>query len=222
MSASLKDRGSKPGRVPRISRQEIAEAALEIGLDAATITEIGRRLGVDHSSLYRHVRNRNEIVLAAADLAIGRLDWRAATSDWRAYLENIAEKMWDLYEDNPGLAEAIRNLEKTPSEGIRAFAEAVGGLQERGFALEDALIVLDSVMDMTVDSFYGWRRMTSPVSDNASIRDSLIGAWTEEAAINPTSAAPIAKIVDAMSDQPKRWWRKKLALLLDGASVRRQ
>jgi len=53
-----------------------ATAALEIGLDAVTIKAVAAHLGLDHSSLYRHVRSRDEIA-AAAGLAVAELDWRS-------------------------------------------------------------------------------------------------------------------------------------------------
>ena len=61
---------STAGRPARISRDDVAEAALAIGLDKVTLAAIGKRLGVDHSSLYRHVSGRDDILLAAADRVI--------------------------------------------------------------------------------------------------------------------------------------------------------
>ena len=72
---------TKAGRPARISRNAIAEAALDIGLGNATMVAIAERLGVDHSSLYRHVKGRDDILSAAIDAAVGRVDWTPVAQD---------------------------------------------------------------------------------------------------------------------------------------------
>ncbi len=75
------------GRPPQISKEQIVEAAVEIGLDSFSIQGIADRLGVTPPALYSHVSGRDEIVgLVAADL-IARLDVPADDhTDWREWL----------------------------------------------------------------------------------------------------------------------------------------
>lgn len=58
----------KRGRPPKISRGDIANAALEIGLDQATIRNVAEKLGVSVMGVYHHVGNADEL----RDLAIAR------------------------------------------------------------------------------------------------------------------------------------------------------
>lgn len=143
------------GRPSRISREAIARAALEIGVDQATIPAIAAHLKVDHSSLYHHVAGRNDVISIAAELAINELDWRApAATDWRSELIILTDAIWTLYERHPGLAESIHQASVTPSSGIRSFAESVEKLQQKGFSLDEAVLAVDILVDMVGECFW--------------------------------------------------------------------
>lgn len=206
------------GRPARISRADVAEAALAIGLDKVTLTEIGKKLGVDHSSLYRHVKGRDDVLLAASDLAIEKLEWEIETDDWRAYLEAAAEAVWDLYIRYPGLAGAIRSLAFTPPAGIRAFVTACQRLEEYGFSAEDAALVMDSVMDMTSDSSMTWQRLATS-EDGNTIGEKLRQSWADQMPKDAAEARHIMLMQVVIAGNPQDWWQRKLALLLNGAAV---
>lgn len=210
------DRPRSVGRPARISRDDIADAALEIGLHEATVKSIAGRLGVDHSSLYRHVKGRDDIVFAAADRAIATLDWERETEDWRDYIHAAAEAVWELYTSNPGLAEAIRMMERTPPAGIRAFSRSCRHLEMQGFGTEEAALIMDSVMDMTNDSASMWERLRRESSDG-KLAERLKASWQAEADEHTTRhVAVMSSVVDG---DPKDWWRKKLSLLIRGAAT---
>jgi len=61
------------GRPPRITPAQIAEAALAIGLDQATIRNVADRLGMSVPGLYHHVRTREELLAMAAAHSLGEL-----------------------------------------------------------------------------------------------------------------------------------------------------
>jgi AcrR family transcriptional regulator len=210
------ERPRSPGRPARISREDIADAALAIGLHSATVKTIAKRLGVDHSSLYRHVKGRDDIVFAAADRAIATLDWERETGGWREYLYAAAEAVWDLYMRNPGLAEAIRTMDRTPPAGIRAFSQACRHLEAHGFGTEDAVLIMDSVMDMTNDSASMWGRLRRESADS-TIAERLRASW--QAGADDQTAKHMALMGAVIEGDPKEWWRKKLLLLIEGAAA---
>lgn len=211
----------RPGRPALISREAIAAAALEIGLDGATLVRIAAHLGVDHSSLYRHARSRDDILLAAADLAIGRLDWRSETMDWRDYLRTMAEAVWDLYETHPGLAQVLRRLGNTPQSGIEAFAEAVRRLETFGFSTADAALVVDMIIDMTTESVSAWQGLQQAREEGDTLGEEVAGAWSEAGRIDPSIAAALNTMADALRSHPRHWWRRKLEVILTGAAALR-
>lgn len=55
------------GRPARVDREQIAQAAADIGLSELTMRAVADRLGVSVTSLYYHVRDREELRNLAAD-----------------------------------------------------------------------------------------------------------------------------------------------------------
>lgn len=91
-------RPERPPRAPQapLSRGLITAAAMRIaddrGLDAVTMRSIATELGSGTMSLYRHVRNKDEVLDLMIDTAIGQgPSWTDGPSgDWRADLRRLA------------------------------------------------------------------------------------------------------------------------------------
>lgn len=211
--------GARIGRPARISLEEIARITLKIGLDDVTMIAVGQALGVDHSSLYRYVKGRKDLLLAAADLAIAELDWRGNPANWYEFAQNVANSSWLLFDRYPGLADAMRELEVSPPSGIRAFGEIANRFVEYGFSAEEAVVVLDSIFDMTMDCFTGWRRAYKPARIGDNSIEKVVKSWEAEATRNPDTARPILIMSRMMTDPPKEWWNRKLHLILEGAEA---
>ena len=73
-----------------LSRDRVLRAALELadegGAGALTMQQIGRRLGVEAMSLYRHVRNKDDILDGIVDFVFAEIELPADRSSWRAVL----------------------------------------------------------------------------------------------------------------------------------------
>lgn len=82
-------RGTNQKRAP-LSRDRVLRAALELadegGTAALTMQRIGRRLGVEAMSLYRHVRNKDDILDGIVDLVFAEIELPEDRSNWRAVL----------------------------------------------------------------------------------------------------------------------------------------
>jgi len=74
------------GRPPRVTTAQIAEAALEIGLERATVRKVAARLGMSVPGLYHHVRTREDLLAIAAAHGLGELplpeDHGQPWTDW--------------------------------------------------------------------------------------------------------------------------------------------
>ncbi len=90
---------STSSRRGTLSRRTIAEAALQLideeGVGSASMRAIGKRLGVEAMSLYKHVGTRDDLLDAVVDLVVAELDadpevLRTAEHGWRDYLERLA------------------------------------------------------------------------------------------------------------------------------------
>jgi AcrR family transcriptional regulator len=70
-----------------LNRDRVLRAAVELadegGIGALTMQGIGRRLGVEAMSLYRHVRNKDDILDGMVDLVFAEIELPADRSSWR-------------------------------------------------------------------------------------------------------------------------------------------
>ncbi len=205
------------GRPARISRQDIAQTALDMGLNNITVKKIAAQLGVDHSSLYRHISNREDIIYSAVDLAVAKIRIHPKSDDWKSYLYALAVSVWELYEKHPGLANILRIHERTPPSVIRTFVNACHQLEEYHFSGEAAALVIDSIMDMTTDSAAGWQQLNTPNAKGVRGVDILSQSW--KLARTARGDKHIDYVIDFLTDDPRLWWEKKLALLIAGAEV---
>lgn len=78
-------------RVPLISRRKALEAALEIidneGLKALSIRRLGEVMNVNGASLYHHFRDKDEILVGVAQLALADVTApRSDSENWRVWL----------------------------------------------------------------------------------------------------------------------------------------
>jgi AcrR family transcriptional regulator len=61
------------GRPPKVTPEQIAQAALEIGLEHATVRNVAEHLGMSVPGLYYYVRTREELLAMAAAHGLGDL-----------------------------------------------------------------------------------------------------------------------------------------------------
>jgi AcrR family transcriptional regulator len=92
VAATVRPTG-RVGRPPRIDREAIAAAVLDIGLERASMKAVAEHLGVSVPGLYHHVRNRKELLLLAAERSLARVrlpedrgqHWSEWLREWSRY-----------------------------------------------------------------------------------------------------------------------------------------
>lgn len=84
----------RAGRRPRVSREQVLDAALELadegGLTGVTMASVGARLGVEAMSLYRHIGNKEELLDGLVDRVFAEIEVPADARDWRDALRRHA------------------------------------------------------------------------------------------------------------------------------------
>ena len=79
-----------------LTRERVLRAALaladERGIDALSMRELGRRLGVDAMSLYNHVENKVDLLDGIVDLMVGEIDLPAGEDDWTSASPELDQK----------------------------------------------------------------------------------------------------------------------------------
>lgn len=83
----------RPGRPARLSRAQVIDAAValadEQGIESLTMRSVAHRLGAEAMSLYRHVRNKEDLVDGMVDLVFAEIDMPAGT-DWKSAMRGRA------------------------------------------------------------------------------------------------------------------------------------
>jgi len=83
----------RPRRRP-LDRAQVVRAALElldeVGLDELTMRRLAERLGVKAASLYRHVRDKDELLVLLADEIAGTIPAVSPEGPWKARLSEMA------------------------------------------------------------------------------------------------------------------------------------
>jgi AcrR family transcriptional regulator len=187
-----------------LTRDDVARAALAEGLSNLSMPTVARRLGVSHSTLYRYVHDRDDLLLAALDLALREFDWPDADLGWREAMISFADALWRFLERHPGMAEAALMVPSMPGKALGIADQYVVRLRAEGLSSRDAVIAVDLVADLTIAAEIGVRRM-SRVFDTPRGRRSL-----RELYEGP----------DASRFERRGWLDDKLVLVLDGLACR--
>jgi AcrR family transcriptional regulator len=84
----------RPGRRPKVSREQVLDAAFELadegGLATVTMANVGARLGVEAMSLYRHIGNKEQMLDGLVDRVFAETEVPAEARDWRGALRRRA------------------------------------------------------------------------------------------------------------------------------------
>jgi DNA-binding transcriptional regulator YhcF (GntR family) len=117
--------------VPAIVAAGIAVADAE-GLAALSMRRVAAELGAAPMSLYRHVRDKDELVLQMMDTAISQVTLPEPPADWREGLEIAARALWTTFRRHPWLPSAMSLTRPQLLPGALDYAEWVLGVLTRG------------------------------------------------------------------------------------------
>jgi AcrR family transcriptional regulator len=105
----------------------LAELSAEKGYEATKIADIVRRAGVARKTLYDNFEGKEEVLLAALDLAVEEMvgaveaGCESAAGDWRARLEAGVAALLSYVAENPAAARLclVESLSATPAASAR-------------------------------------------------------------------------------------------------------
>ena len=149
MASSVRGRTRRRGptrRVP-LDREAILDAAQRIldddGLGRLTMRRIGTELGVDPTAVYRHFRNKDELVVALADRAFLSIPDPDPSLPWQERMRQVLKSALRLYRGSSDFAIALSHqpddtpgLERIAELALGWFAEAGLGPRERAYAYQ--------------------------------------------------------------------------------------
>ncbi|MEU0628523.1 TetR/AcrR family transcriptional regulator C-terminal domain-containing protein [Streptomyces sp. NPDC005989] len=177
---------------PSLSPRLIVEACLELmdteGADALTFRRIGAQLGADPTALYRHFRNKDDLLLAVADHLLEEgIEGFEPSDDWRQTLRRLFIRMHKVYLSHPRAAVlATVRITRRPAE-MRVIEMTLTALSDAGFPPEQAVRHYRALVDFLL----AWSCMDATYSTlDANTRRGDESAWSGEYAAVPAATHP--------------------------------
>lgn len=131
-----------PRRRPPLDQEAILEAAIRLAAERERITfrGLGTALGVDHTTIYRHFRDRNQLIRAVQDRlihsAVRQVDRSAS---WREQLVELSELTWKVAETHPALGIEALQMTTGGSGELDVIELILVLLEEAGLSRPDAV-----------------------------------------------------------------------------------
>jgi AcrR family transcriptional regulator len=132
-----------------LSRERIIAGAVAVadagGLNAVSMRNVGKQLGVEAMSLYHHIAGKDQLLDELADWIFAQIDPPPADQPWRPAMANRATSTRKVLFDHPwslGLIESRRNAGPAV---LRHHDAALGCLRRNGFSIALAAHALSAI-----------------------------------------------------------------------------
>lgn len=138
-----------------ISRGQVVDAAVEVikdgGYDEMTIRSLAARLGVGPMSLYRHVRDKDDLLDEVVDRLLQDA-WRprASTKNWRAWVTEAAEKLRSFLVTEPAALHVYLRHPVVSPAAVERMNAMMGVLRDAGFSEASAKRAYASLQTYTL------------------------------------------------------------------------
>jgi AcrR family transcriptional regulator len=138
------------GGRPALSREAVVSRALEIGnaegLDAVSLRRLAQELGVTSMALYRHVRDKQDLINAMAEVVLDGIDATVGFRPGMTWSERLRSAI-DSYKEQIGerplaLPLSIAYTGDGPPSFWKTLEDMLAILLDAGFARRDAIVLI--------------------------------------------------------------------------------
>jgi AcrR family transcriptional regulator len=223
-----------PYRDPRrdrrrpLDRAQVVRAGLELldelGLDALTMRELAKRLGVKAASLYRHVRDKDELLILMADEICAEIELPPPGLPWREALPEMGRRA------RRGMLahrDGARLLASTPPAGprrLRQIEAILGLLASSGLSPRDAAWAGYHLNNFVTESAADEARMAATAAQMGITHAKLMAEARRQFRALPADQFPtLTRMADHLTeDDPDALFEFGLQLWLDGLERHRR
>ncbi len=205
-----------------LSRSAIVIAALRIidseGLEALTMRRLGDELGVRAMAMYRHVRDKNQLLDLVIEGILRGIEYPAFTGDWRADAAAIARAARTGIMRHRHAVTLLASRPWVGPSGLRGMDVTFGVFRRAG--LEDRMAVFAQfAIGNYVTGFCAWEAANlGAASEDAAARARALAGYREFVAALPADRFPdlVAVAPVLVSGTLDERFEAGVAFLLDG------
>jgi AcrR family transcriptional regulator len=203
------------GRRPRLSREDLAAAAMRIadaeGIDALSMRRLAGELDVGTMTLYHYVRTKDELLTLVTDAVMGEVvvpPEMPMPQDWRAALTLLATRTRAAVVRHPWILD-INDDPPIGPNSVRHFDQSLEAVASLDLPLADKLDVVALVDEYVLG--YSWNERNSGHDQALDDEDHMVGYVN---VLIETGAYPhLAALTDTMG--VRSLWRSVHSALRD-------
>lgn len=143
---------AKPGRPARLNRAQVIDAAValadEEGLEGLTMRSVAHRLAAEAMSLYRHVRNKEDLIDGMVDAVFAEIDLPMG-GDWKAAMRMRALSARQALARHPWAIGLMESRVRPGPANLRHHDAVLGVLLGAGFSSTAATRIYNLVDSYT-------------------------------------------------------------------------
>jgi TetR/AcrR family tetracycline transcriptional repressor len=224
---------SSAARSPRagLSRQAIVDRALELGdaegLDAVTLRRLASEFAVTPMALYRHVRDKQDLVNAMTEVVLDDLDLTTGIEPAMAWTDKIRRALQnykDQIEARPiAMALSIAYTGDGPVSFWRMLDDLLGILVEAGFEQRQAVVLIRTLSNLLAGYLLLVRTdangpgvPTDPRQVEVLRKRFELSQLSLPTEGFPNLVAAAGDVADVWLSHPDRWWGDTVDLLVFG------
>jgi len=169
--------GRRLGRPAALSRGQVLDAALTLfdahGVGAVTIRGVATALGVSPMALYRHVADKDELLLVLVDRLAARLRYPERPQDPREAILTLWATLYDGLAQHPWLPEVLARRRLMAASVLDAIEEIHANLIALGLRLDQAVVIYRIMWQFTLGALLVRAEAASP---GATVQQQLRGS----------------------------------------------
>jgi AcrR family transcriptional regulator len=206
-----------------LDRERIVAAALAIvdteGVDALSMRRLARAMNAAPMSLYRHVRDKDELLDLLVEALAQRLPTLSPTESWQHTILTAMRSVRRLLVDHPGLAGLLTSRLFLSPTVVQAIDTTLAALRRAGLTEEDAARTLPALWMLTFGATFSEQSMVGRAHGEGleAFRRRFTEQARQAATDHPGLAAAAERWVQ-LSDE--ELFEQGMALMLAGIAAR--
>jgi len=190
---------------PPLDRGQVVRAVLalmdEVGLDGLTMRRLADRLGIKAASLYRHVRDKQELLVLVADEIGGEIPVVENGRPWQDMLIDLAQRYRRGLLAHRDAARLLANTSPAGPRRLHAIDSLLGLLQSAGLGARDAARAAYHLNNFVTEFVADEVRFSTAAERLGTSRENMLGEARRHFRTLPPGEYPsLTKLADYVAE----------------------